>query len=132
RAIALWKACGARVVLMEPDAHDVALASISHVPHFLAAVFMAQVAGSDDASRRLALAGSGFRDFTRIAAGSVEMWQDIFQANKSAVLQELREFRALLEQTEEALAQDDIKALGDMLERAAVARRFWGSRSGNE
>ncbi|WP_353174011.1 prephenate dehydrogenase [Paracandidimonas soli] len=131
-AIDLWKACGARVVLMEPDAHDAALASVSHVPHFLASVFMAQVSGADDADLRLSLAGSGFRDFTRISAGSAEMWQDIFMANRDAVLQELKAFRALLEQTESALAQGDARELHELLERAAVARRFWGSRSGHE
>src|SRR5690606_12450945 len=74
----VWERCGARVLLMEPQAHDAALASVSHVPHFLSAVFMGQVAGAHDADRRLGLAGSGFRDFTRIAAGSPEVWRDIF------------------------------------------------------
>src|SRR5690606_20123812 len=80
----LWEACGARVVTMEPDTHDVVLASVSHVPHFLSSVFMWQVATAENSDLRLELAGSGFRDFTRIAAGSPEMWRDIFLANKNA------------------------------------------------
>lgn len=124
-----WEACGARVVNMQPEAHDAALASVSHVPHFLASVFMGQVAAAADSDQRMALAGTGFRDFTRIAAGSPEMWRDIFLANRHAVLEELARFRAALEQAEQTLRDDDAQGLYDFLERAALARRFWGSRS---
>lgn len=126
----LWEQCGARVLSMAADAHDTALASVSHVPHFLSSVFMAQVAASADADLRLSLAGTGFRDFTRIAAGSPEMWRDIFLANREAVLSELAQVRDLLAQAEQALAEGDGQQLFDLLERAALARRFWGSRSG--
>src|SRR5690606_2751570 len=78
----LWQACGARVIEMDAEAHDRVLGSVSHIPHFLSAAYMAQVAGADDAALRLAMAGSGFRDFTRIAAGSPEMWRDIFLSNR--------------------------------------------------
>jgi prephenate dehydrogenase len=128
--IQLWEAVGARVVLMDPESHDRALASVSHVPHFLASVFMEQVAASADADLRLGLAGTGFRDFTRVAAGSAEMWRDIFMANREAVLRELEGFRATLTEAESALRDEDAQKLYDMLERAALVRRFWGSRSG--
>lgn len=126
----LWEACGARVIAMEPDTHDVVLASVSHVPHFLSSVYMWQVASAENSDLRMALAGSGFRDFTRIAAGSAEMWRDIFLANRNAVLSELVEIRAALEQAEAALREGDGEQLHDFLEKAALARRFWGSRSG--
>ncbi|MDX3894780.1 prephenate dehydrogenase [Pusillimonas sp.] len=124
-----WEACGARVVSMQPEAHDAALASVSHMPHFLASVFMGQVAAAKDSDQRMALAGTGFRDFTRIAAGSPEMWRDIFLANRKAVLDELDQFRAALDQAEQCLRDEDGQGLYDFLERAALARRFWGSRS---
>ena len=130
RLTGLWKSCGARVLTMEPEAHDVVLASVSHVPHFLASVYMEQVAASRDSDVRLSLAGTGFRDFTRIAAGSAEMWRDIFLANRAAVLSELREIRQALAQAEQALEREDGQDLYDWLERAALARRLWGSRSG--
>src|SRR5690606_29037772 len=126
----LWECCGARVISMAPDAHDAALASVSHVPHFLSSVFMWQVAMAHDSDLRMALAGSGFRDFTRIAAGSAEMWRDIFLSNRPAVLAELREVKAALAQAEQALQDADGPKLKDFLERAALARRFWGSRTG--
>lgn len=126
----VWERCGARVVAMGPQAHDTALASVSHVPHFLASVFMGQVAAASDSDERMALAGTGFRDFTRIAAGSPEMWRDIFLANREAILAELEQVRSALQQAEQSLLHEDGQGLYDFLERAALARRFWGSRSG--
>lgn len=130
RVTRLWEACGARVIVMEPDTHDIVLASVSHVPHFLSSVFMWQVASAHNADLRLELAGSGFRDFTRIAAGSPEMWRDIFLANRDAILSEIGEVRKALDTAQQALLTADGAQLHDFLERAALARRFWGSRSG--
>jgi len=127
-----WQACGARVLTMDASTHDTVLASVSHVPHFLSSVFMWQVAMAQDADLRLSLAGSGFRDFTRIAAGSPEVWRDIFMSNRTAVLAELAEVRRALEHAEQALCDGDEQALEDFLERAALARRLWASRSGLE
>jgi prephenate dehydrogenase len=126
----LWEACGARVIVMEPDTHDTVLASVSHLPHFLSSVYMWQVASAANSDLRLELAGSGFRDFTRIAAGSPEMWRDIFLANRDAMLAEMQEVRKALDHAEQALRAEDGKQLFDFLEKAALARRFWGSRSG--
>src|SRR3546814_9440941 len=91
---------------------------------------MWQVATAQDSDLRMALAGSGFRDFTRIAAGSAEVWRDIFLSNRPAVLAELQEVKAALLRAEQALEEADGDKLQDFLERAALARRFWGSRSG--
>lgn len=120
-----WQDCGARLLEMDAELHDRMLASVSHIPHFLAAVYMAQVAGEPDAERRLGLAGSGFRDFTRIAAGSPEMWRDIFLSNRSAMQAELAAVRAVLDQAEQALAAGDGAALLDLLQRASRTRRDW-------
>ncbi|CAM5216947.1 Prephenate dehydrogenase OS=Castellaniella defragrans OX=75697 GN=HNR28_000874 PE=4 SV=1 [Castellaniella defragrans] len=129
RLIRVWEACGARVQLMDPAAHDRALASVSHVPHFLAAAYMAQVVQSADADARLSLAGTGFRDFTRIAAGSAEVWRDIFLSNREAVLSELDDFAGVLQRLRATLeGETDPAALEAFLEQAALARRFWGGR----
>jgi prephenate dehydrogenase len=130
RLIRVWEACGARVSLMTPEAHDRALAAVSHVPHFLAAAYMTQVIRADDADTRLNLAGTGFRDFTRIAAGSAEVWRDIFLSNRAAVLRELDDFDQALQLLRAALeGATDPAALETLLEQAALARRFWGGRS---
>ncbi|HLS50593.1 MAG TPA: prephenate dehydrogenase [Burkholderiaceae bacterium] len=126
----VWELCGARVVVMSASRHDAAMAAVSHMPHFLASVFMGAMASSAEAESRMALAGSGFSDFTRIAAGSPEVWRDIFLANRSALLEELANFRQALEDAEHSLKVEDEQALYKFLEKAALARRFWGSRSG--
>ncbi|OAD13740.1 prephenate dehydrogenase [Achromobacter insolitus] len=120
-----WQACEADVTDMDADAHDRVLASVSHLPHLLSSVYMAQVAEAADAPTRLGLAGSGFRDFTRIAAGSPEMWRDIFLSNRDAMLAELADVRAVLDRAERAIAAGDGAALLTLLDTAARARRGW-------
>lgn len=129
RIRAAWHSCGAHVSEMDVDMHDRILASVSHMPHFLSAVYVAQVARSADAAERLALAGSGFRDFTRIAAGSSEMWRDIFLSNRTAMQVELAALRRVLDSAEQALDAEDGAALEAMLDQAAVFRRGW--KTGN-
>ncbi|MGE8619041.1 MAG: prephenate dehydrogenase dimerization domain-containing protein, partial [Achromobacter spanius] len=68
---------------------------------------------------------SGFRDFTRIAAGSPEMWRDIFLSNRDAMLAELADVRAVLDRAERAIADGDDAALLALLDTAAQARRNW-------
>lgn len=120
-----WQACGSSVIDMDAAAHDRVLASVSHLPHLLSSVYMEQVATAADARTRLDLAGSGFRDFTRIAAGSPEMWRDIFLSNRDAMLAELADVRAVLDRAERAIADGDDAALLALLDTAAQARRNW-------
>lgn len=120
-----WQACGSSVIDMDAGAHDRVLASVSHLPHLLSSAYMEQVATAADARTRLDLAGSGFRDFTRIAAGSPEMWRDIFLSNRDAMLAELADVRAVLDRAERAIADGDDAALLALLDTAAQARRNW-------
>ena len=120
-----WQACGANLVMLNPAQHDAAVAAISHMPHWVAALFMQHLTQSDDAALKLELAGSGFRDFTRVAQGSPEMWRDIFEANRQAMQTEIATFRKVLERAEHALDTGDYAYLQDMLEVASQARRDW-------
>lgn len=122
---AAWAACGARVSLMPAAEHDQVLASVSHLPHLIAAAYVAQIAESGDAQRRLGYAGSGFRDFSRIAAGSAEMWRDILLANREAVLQELAGTQAVLARVADLLRDGNAYALEDFLAQAAQVRGAW-------
>ncbi len=122
---AAWLACGANVVSIEPSQHDGVVAAISHLPHWVAALFMEYITHSDDAALKLQIAGSGFRDFTRVAQGSPEMWRDIFIANRSAMLAELQAMKAVFERAEHALRENDANWLEDMLDHASKARRDW-------
>jgi prephenate dehydrogenase len=84
RAEQFWKALGGRVFTFGPEAHDRYVAQISHLPHLMAAALVCQA--SDEA---LELAAGGFRDTTRVASGSAELWTEILSANAKSVAVEL-------------------------------------------
>ena len=122
---AIWQACGANVMTVTPVQHDEMVAAVSHLPHWIAALYMQHVVSSADSVLKLKTAGTGFKDFTRVAQGSSEMWTDIFMANREAMLKELKALRKGLDRAEQALEARDEAWLRDMLEDAAQARANW-------
>jgi prephenate dehydrogenase len=88
---ALARTCGAEPVLMTPQAHDEAVARVSHVPHVLAVLAAARLDGAP--GEHLQLSGQGIRDVTRIAAGDPDLWQQILSANAQAVVRLLSDVR---------------------------------------
>ncbi len=125
RVRALWEACGAEVVLLDAARHDEALAAVSHLPHLLAYALVAHVAGAVNGAENMSLAGGGFRDVTRIAASSPEMWRDIALANRAALLAELDAYQGVLGVLRAALERADGAALMRVFEAARAARRAW-------
>lgn len=125
RVRGLWEACGARVVTLAPAVHDRIYAAVSHLPHVIAFALMAEFAARPDAAELLAHAGSGFRDFTRIAGSSPEMWRDIALANRAALRTEIARFRNALDAADALIAAGDATALDALFGRAAAARRQW-------
>src|SRR6185312_15883438 len=89
RVTSMWQACGARVSTLSPERHDAIFAAVSHLPHVLAFTLVAELAARPDAAAYFDNAAGGFRDFTRIAASSPEMWRDIALANRDALLCEI-------------------------------------------
>ena len=128
RVRTLWEACGADVVTLDAPTHDRILGAVSHLPHFLAAAYVAELAVRPESGALFRLAGSGFRDFTRIAAASPAMWHDIGLANRDALRHEIAAFRGALDVLDAALRDGDGRTLSAMLESAAQARRAWGTR----
>ena len=124
----LWSACGAQVRELDPEVHDRIFAAVSHLPHLLAFALVDLLAARPDAGEVFRYAASGFRDFTRIAAGSPEMWRDISLANRDALLAEVDAYRAQLDRISALVAAGDGAALEAVFTRAALARRAWGSR----
>jgi prephenate dehydrogenase len=122
-----WSATGARVSEMPAAEHDRLLAAVSHFPHVLAYALMCEIAGREDCAMLLQLAGSGFRDLTRIAGSSPEMWRDIVFSNRAAVLAELAAFEARLEEVRALVQAGDGAALARMFGRAREARRLFGT-----
>ena len=127
----LWTACGAKVRELDPAVHDRIFAAVSHLPHVLAFALVDLLAARPDAAEVFRYAASGFRDFTRIAAGSPEMWRDIALANRDALLGELDAYRAQLDRTRAMLASGDARALESIFAAASAARRAWGAQFGN-
>ncbi|MBQ0132495.1 MAG: prephenate dehydrogenase/arogenate dehydrogenase family protein [Comamonas sp.] len=122
KAQALWTALGCDVRTMSPETHDAAFAAVSHLPHMLAFAMMQSVMGQAQADAFLSLAGPGFRDFTRIAAGDPHMWRDILLANKSEVLAQAMHFQHALASFTHVLQSGDGRTLEDMITLASTAR----------
>jgi prephenate dehydrogenase len=121
-----WTMCGARVARLDPARHDRIMAAVSHLPHLLAFTLVAELASRQDSAEYMSNAGSGFRDFTRIAGSSPEMWRDIALANRDALLTELGAYRGALDALMLSIEHGDKAALDAMLGRAADTRRRWG------
>ncbi len=122
----LWQACGANVSLMPADEHDRVLAATSHLPHLLAFTLMNHLNHSTNHPENLLrFAGSGFRDFTRIASSSPEMWRDICLANREALLEQIKAYQNELNSLQEMLQKHDGEALGQAFSQARGIREDW-------
>jgi prephenate dehydrogenase len=122
---ALWQATGAQVETLDPAQHDRVFAAVSHLPHLAAFALVDELAQRADGDIYFHFAASGFRDFTRIAGSSPEMWRDIALANKDALLAELDAYLAALHTLREAVSTEDAAALLNMFSRARTAREHW-------
>jgi prephenate dehydrogenase len=120
-----WQACGAKATMMPASKHDHIFAAVSHLPHLLAFALVDMLVGRPDRDLFFHFAASGFRDFTRIAGSSPEMWRDIALANREALLVELNAYETKLEELKTALGQADGQALMDFFSRAQQARTAW-------
>lgn len=118
RVEALWAAVGSRVQRMDPIAHDYAVVAASHLPHVLASTAAAQL----DAAA-LPLAATGFRDTTRVAGGSPDLWSEILIANRDAVRAGMAAAQAHLAALDAALACGDVAAVRAWLEHGHAGRQ---------
>jgi prephenate dehydrogenase len=122
---AMWQACGANISRMSAENHDAIFAAVSHLPHLLAFALVDDIASRPNAAELFSFAASGFRDFTRIAGSSPEMWRDISLANKTALLSEIGAFENELSQLKQLLNNADGAGLQALFDRASVARNNW-------
>lgn len=125
KAQSAWQACGATVSIMQAGQHDRIFAAVSHLPHLLAYALVDMLASRPDSDLFFNFAASGFRDFTRIASSSPEMWRDIALANRHALKVELDAYEAKLEELKAALSAADGDALIKIFSRAQQARAEW-------
>ncbi|HEU0188868.1 MAG TPA: prephenate dehydrogenase/arogenate dehydrogenase family protein [Gallionella sp.] len=120
-----WELCGALVSELTPEQHDAVFAAVSHLPHLLSFALVHDLAQRDNRDLLLSFAASGFRDFTRIAASSPEMWRDICMANRDALLDELGCYMEELASIHEALAEADAEQLEQTFRTAHELRVGW-------
>ena len=125
KVAAAWRTCGAIIHMLTPQEHDKVFAAVSHLPHLLAYALVDDIAGKPHADLLFQYAASGFRDFTRIAGSSPEMWRDISLANRDALLGELDAYLVQLTHLRARLAASDGAALEATYANAQRARRAW-------
>jgi prephenate dehydrogenase len=113
RARAFWKALGMRLTETDPARHDRLVAHVSHLPHALASALAAFLGEQEEALP--AVAGTGLRDTTRIAAGDPELWVQIFRQNRPAVTEALEACARRLDGLRQALENGDEEALRAIL-----------------
>jgi prephenate dehydrogenase len=113
----LWKSVGSEVVEMAAEQHDAVLASTSHLPHMVAAA-LARSIGLENSD----FCGTGFRDTTRVASGSADMWVDIIDTNRTALEAELDRFHGELQGLIQILRNGNSDDIRRWLEEAAGHR----------
>lgn len=102
--IELVNLTGAMCVVLSPKEHDMITAAISHVPHIIAATLVNMVRVSDDKKERMKLfAAGGFRDITRIASSSPEMWESICSSNTESIHKFIQKFQSILQDFDDIL-----------------------------
>jgi prephenate dehydrogenase len=120
----LWKSLGSAVVTMDPGEHDRIYAAVSHLPHLLAYSLMNTIAGIDPSY--LEFSGQGFRDMTRIAASSQELWRDICMLNRENLVEMISVFQQNLDSLSRYLRTSDADSLEREFGRARTLREGIG------
>ena len=125
KATDVWTAIGCHVVKMSPQAHDAAYAAVSHLPHLIAFAMINGIKSQAHGKDYMALAGPGFRDFTRIAASDPQMWRDILLANREELLAQSKIFQKSLQSLEQLISSSNGDALESQIGQASETRANW-------
>jgi len=129
--VAFVSAIGAKVISLDPSRHDELMALTSHLPQMLASALMVFAATASDQKEGLPLiTAGGFRDMTRIAASSSDLWLDILQDNREAILDVLAGFGSALGAAENYLREKNWDQLRLLLERASASRKALPGKPG--
>jgi len=120
-----WRSIASRVLKLTPHLHDELVARCSHLPHVVAAELANYVLNPNHAPEQPMLCANGFRDTTRIAAGSPEMWRDIALANRTQLGRALGAFINDLEEVRRAVETGDVKAIEQFFTTAKQRRDAW-------
>ena len=121
KVISIWEAIGARVCLINPNKHDEVYASVSHLPHVIAYAIVNTVGYIDD--KHIEYAGQGFRDTTRIALSSPELWADISMLNKDNIVKMIGIFKENLNKIEDLIQSSDASGIEQEFLKAQTLRK---------
>ena len=124
----LWRSVGGRVLRLSPEVHDELVSRSSHLPHVLAAQLAAFVLDPLLGTDQSKLCANGFRDSTRIASGSPEMWRDIVMMNRARLLEALDQFSGRLDQFRAVLEENKPGAIEEFFQNAKTLRDEWTGR----
>ena len=125
----LWRGLGTLPSRMTPEAHDDLVSRSSHLPHIVAAELANYVLSPAHPKEQALVCANGFRDVTRIASGSPEMWRDIALANRKNLGRVLGVFIEDLQEFQLALDRADVKAIEEFFSKAKQRRDQWKSGS---
>ncbi|HEX3718145.1 MAG TPA: prephenate dehydrogenase/arogenate dehydrogenase family protein [Verrucomicrobiae bacterium] len=124
-----WKALGGVPVRMNPETHDDLVSRSSHLPHVVAAELANYVLSPVHPKEQALVCANGFRDTTRIASGSPEMWRDIALANRKNLGRVLGVFIEDLQEFQLALERGDVQAIDEFFAKAKQRRDSWRAHS---
>ena len=124
RAIQIFSHIGMKIVFMDPQAHDAHASFISHLPHAISYALANSVMGQEDPKSILLLAAGGFKDMSRIAKSSPQMWSDIFKQNKTNLLQSIDLFEKELEKSKQMIKNDDWSGLEAWMSKATTLHKI--------
>jgi len=127
QADTVWRAIGCDVVHMSPEQHDAAFAAVSHLPHMIAFALMNCITGQAEHETFMSLAGPGFRDFSRIAASSPQMWRDVLMVNREEIGNQLELFQKALAEIKQRMDAGQTDELERLINRASLSRAHWRS-----
>jgi prephenate dehydrogenase len=120
-----WESIGARTLRLDAAQHDLLVSRTSHLPHIAAAALASLVLDPKHPKSQVGLCATGFRDTTRIASGSPEMWRDIALSNRKNVSQSVDVFVSELKKFQTALKKGDAKAVEKFFATAKERRDNW-------
>lgn len=124
RAIQIFSHIGMKIVFMDHLAHDAHASFISHLPHAISYALANSVMGQEDPKSILLLAAGGFRDMSRIAKSSPQMWSDIFKQNKNNLLHSIEAFEKELEKSKQMIKEEKWEALEEWMSKATTLHKI--------
>lgn len=123
KVVTVWESVGGKVIFLSPEEHDRYVAAISHLPHLIAATLVNTVKNFNKKDKLLLhLAAGGFKDTTRIASSSPELWKDICLENRNSIVQAIRLFEKEWRSMKQAITTVNSKKIYQLFAEAKKVR----------